>query len=223
MFNLNKRLILLLQKMNMTDYNNKQIQILQVTEKLFAEKGFDGTSIRDISKEAKINIAMVSYYLGSKEKLLESLILYRTANLKVQLENIYEEQLSPIEKIDKYVDLYIQKINSNKELYQILHFEISSKKRAMDLKSFTEVKKGNLVTLTKIIEEGQSLNIFKKDIKIPLLTTTIIGTYIHFQNNKPFYVEILDLDTDEKYNSYIKIDLINHIKQTIKALLIHEN
>ncbi len=223
MFNLNKRLILLLQKMNMTDYNNKQIQILQVTEKLFAEKGFDGTSIRDISKEAKINIAMVSYYFGSKEKLLESLILYRTANLKVQLENIYEEQLSPIEKIDKYVDLYIQKINSNKELYQILHFEISSKKRAMDLKSFTEVKKGNLVTLTKIIEEGQSLNIFKKDIKIPLLTTTIIGTYIHFQNNKPFYVEILDLDTDEKYNSYIKIDLINHIKQTIKALLIHEN
>ena len=223
MFNLNKRLILLLQKMNMTDYNNKQIQILQVTEKLFAEKGFDCTSIRDISKEAKINIAMVSYYFGSKEKLLESLILYRTANLKVQLENIYEEQLSPIEKIDKYVDLYIQKINSNKELYQILHFEISSKKRAMDLKSFTEVKKGNLVTLTKIIEEGQSLNIFKKDIKIPLLTTTIIGTYIHFQNNKPFYVEILDLDTDEKYNSYIKIDLINHIKQTIKALLIHEN
>ena len=223
MFNLNKRLILLLQKMNMTDYNNKQIQILQVTEKLFAEKGFDGTSIRDISKEAKINIAMVSYYFGSKEKLLESLILYRTANLKVQLENIYEEQLSPIEKIDKYVDLYIQKINSNKELYQILHFEISSKKRAMDLKSFTEVKKGNLVKLTKIIEEGQSLNIFKKDIKIPLLTTTIIGTYIHFQNNKPFYVEILDLDTDEKYNSYIKIDLINHIKQTIKALLIHEN
>ena len=207
----------------MTDYNDKQIQILQVAEKLFAEKGFDGTSIRDISKETKINIAMVSYYFGSKEKLLESLILYRTANLKVQLENIYEEQLSPIEKIDKYVDLYIQKINSNKELYQILHFEISSKKRAMDLKSFTEVKKGNLVTLTKIIEEGQSLNIFKKDIKIPLLTTTIIGTYIHFQNNKPFYVEILDLDTDEKYNSYIKIDLINHIKQTIKALLIHEN
>ena len=54
----------------MHDFNDKQIQILQVAEKLFAEKGFDGTSIRAISKLAKINIAMVSYYFGSKEKML---------------------------------------------------------------------------------------------------------------------------------------------------------
>jgi len=47
-----------------SEFNEKQIQILQVTEKLFAEKGFDGTSIRDIAKQANINIAMVSYYFG---------------------------------------------------------------------------------------------------------------------------------------------------------------
>ena len=55
--------------------NDKQLQILLVAEKLFAEKGFDGTSIRNIAKEAGINIAMVSYYFGSKEKMLEALIL----------------------------------------------------------------------------------------------------------------------------------------------------
>ena len=65
-----------------TEFNDKQIQILEVAETLFAEKGFDGTSIRDISKEAKINIAMVSYYFGSKERLLEALILHKTAGLK---------------------------------------------------------------------------------------------------------------------------------------------
>ena len=206
----------------MTDYNDKQIQILQVAEKLFAEKGFDGTSIRDISKSAEINVAMVSYYFGSKEKLLEAIMLYRTNDLKVQLENLFEEELSPAEKIDKYINLYVQKINSNKEMYKILHFEISSNKRTMDLKSFMEVKKGNLATLTKIIEEGQFKNIFKKDIQIPLLTTTIIGTYIHFQNNKTFYKEILELETEEKFDNYIQTDLINYIKQLIKALLINE-
>ena len=96
----------------MTDYNDKQIQILQVAEKLFAEKGFDGTSIRDISKEAKINIAMVSYYFGSKEKLLEALMLYRTTDLTVKLENLFEEELSSIGKVEKYISLYIEKINS---------------------------------------------------------------------------------------------------------------
>ena len=49
-----------------TDFNEKQIQILRVAETLFAEKGFDGTSIRDIAKEAKINIAMVPIILDPK-------------------------------------------------------------------------------------------------------------------------------------------------------------
>ena len=222
MFNLNNRLILRPQKKFMTEYNDKQVQILQVAENLFAEKGFDGTSIRDISKNAGINVAMVSYYFGSKEKLLEAIMLYRTNDLRVKLENLFVEKLSPVEKIEKYINLYVQKINSNKEMYKILHFEISSNKRTLDLQSFIEVKKGNLTTLTKIIEEGQSQNIFKKDIQIPLLTTTIIGTYIHFFNNKTFYKEILALNTEEKFNNYIQTDLINYIKQLIKALLINE-
>ncbi len=50
------------------EYNEKQLQILEVAEKLFAANGFDGTSIRDIASEAEVNIAMISYYFGSKEK-----------------------------------------------------------------------------------------------------------------------------------------------------------
>jgi AcrR family transcriptional regulator len=51
----------------MPDFNDKQIHILQVAETLFAEHGFDGTSIRTISREAKINIAIVSYYFDPKK------------------------------------------------------------------------------------------------------------------------------------------------------------
>ena len=42
---------------NTTDLNDKQIQILHVAEMLFADKGFDGTSIRTIAKEAKAIVA----------------------------------------------------------------------------------------------------------------------------------------------------------------------
>jgi AcrR family transcriptional regulator len=204
----------------MPDCNDKQIQILQVAEKLFAEKGYDGTSIRDISKEAKINIAMVSYYFGSKEKLLERLIYFRTSGLKMKLENLFKENLPPLEKIEKFIELYIERIDHNRDLYQILHFEISSNKRAMDLKAFTDIKKGNLESLTKIIEEGQAQNSFKKDINIPLLTPTILGTYFHFHSNKPFFKDILNLTTDAQYDHYIKTDLTKHIQQTIKSLIV---
>lgn len=205
------------------DLNDKQIQILEIAETLFAEKGFDGTSIRDISKEAKINIAMVSYYFGSKERLLESLIIYKTSGLKMHLENLLEENLEPVEKMNKLIELYINRINCNRGIYRILHFELSSKKHVLDLETFTEIKKVNLRSLELIIKEGQAKGVFRKDVIIPLITPTILGTYFHFQMNKPFYEELLDLKTEELYNNYIQNDLTKHIQQTIKALLIYEN
>jgi AcrR family transcriptional regulator len=206
-----------------TDLNDKQIQILEVAETLFAEKGFDGTSIRDISKEAKINIAMVSYYFGSKEKLLESLVLFKTSGLKEQLVNLIEENLEPVDKINKLISLYINRLNCNRGIYRILHFELASKKRVLELESFTAIKKANLKSLEIIIQEGQAKGIFRKDVIIELLTPTILGTYFHFQMNKPFFEDILNLKTEEAYNNYIKTDLTKHIQQTIKALLIYEN
>mgnify|MGYP000851783382 CR=1 FL=1 len=206
-----------------TDFNEKQIQILLIAENLFAEKGFDGTSIRDIAKEAKINIAMVSYYFGSKEKLLESLVLFKTSGLKEQLVNLIEENLEPIEKINKLITLYINRLNSNKGIYRVLHFELASKKRVLELESFSDIKKANLKSLEIIIQEGQAKGVFRKDVIIPLLTPTILGTFFHFQMNKPFFEDILNLKTEEAYNNYVKTDLTKHIQQTIKALLVYEN
>ncbi len=206
-----------------TEFNDKQIQILEVAETLFAENGFDGTSIRDISKEAKINIAMVSYYFGSKERLLEALILHKTSGLKEQLENLLEENLEPVAKMNKLIELYINRINCNRGIYRILHFELSSKKHVLDLQSFTDIKKVNLRSLELIIQEGQAKGIFRRDVIIPLITPTILGTFFHFQMNKPFFEELLDLKTEALYNNYIQNDLTKHIQLTIKALLIYEN
>ncbi|RTY64767.1 TetR/AcrR family transcriptional regulator [Flavobacterium sp. LB2P53] len=204
------------------NFNDKQIQILEVAETLFAEKGFDGTSIRNIAKEAKINIAMVSYYFGSKERLLESLIVYRTSDLKNQLEHLLLEDLEPLDKINKLIELYINRINSNRGIYRILHFEFPSKKSKQNLSVFSELKKGNLKSLEIIIKEGQNKGIFRKDIIIPLITPTILGTFFHFHMNKPFFENLLNLKTEDLYNNYIKTNLTTHIQQTVKALLIYE-
>jgi AcrR family transcriptional regulator len=47
-------------------------RILEVTERLFAEKGIN-VSLREITTMADVNLAAVSYYFGSKTKLAEAL------------------------------------------------------------------------------------------------------------------------------------------------------
>ncbi len=44
-------------------------RLLDTAEKLFAEHGFNGTSVRDITSEAGCNVAAVNYHFGGKEKL----------------------------------------------------------------------------------------------------------------------------------------------------------
>ena len=155
--------------------------------------------------------------------MLESLVIYRIADMRLQLENLYNENISPLEKIDKLIELYISRINKNRCMYQIIHFEFSTKKRELNFEKFTEMKKENLKALDRIIQEGQASGQFRKDINVALLSPTIMGTYFHFHMNKHFYEEILDLKTEEAYNHYIATTLTQHIQKTIKALLVYEN
>ena len=93
------------------EYNDKQVQIMETAEILFAEKGFNGTSVRDIAEKAHVNLAMISYYFGSKDKLLESLFDYRGEHVKLKLESMVEDKtLGSFEKLDLLIDHYIEKI-----------------------------------------------------------------------------------------------------------------
>jgi len=49
----------------------KQVQdrLLDAAERLFAKKGFDGASVRDITSQADCNVAAVNYHFGGKDKL----------------------------------------------------------------------------------------------------------------------------------------------------------
>ena len=50
--------------------NSSREKLIRSAEGLFAERGFDGVSVRDIASAAGVNSALVGYYFGGKEGLL---------------------------------------------------------------------------------------------------------------------------------------------------------
>jgi AcrR family transcriptional regulator len=58
-------------KNNAVSVKRVKDRLVDAAEELFCERGFKGTSIRDIAASAGCNIASVNYYFGSKEKLYE--------------------------------------------------------------------------------------------------------------------------------------------------------
>ena len=61
----------------MNNSGSTKERILGAAESLFAQRGFDGASLRQLTAAAGVNLAAVNYHFGSKEKLVEQIFRRR--------------------------------------------------------------------------------------------------------------------------------------------------
>jgi AcrR family transcriptional regulator len=67
--------------MGQVSENTTRERILDVAERLFAERGFDATSLRNITTDAAVNLAAVNYHFGSKDELIRRVLARRIGKL----------------------------------------------------------------------------------------------------------------------------------------------
>ncbi|MDG1731908.1 MAG: TetR family transcriptional regulator [Thalassotalea sp.] len=73
-------------------------KILNAAELLFADKGFTGTSLREITSIAEVNLAAVNYHFGSKKELIKALMKRYLDELTPSLVKSLEEILESTEE-----------------------------------------------------------------------------------------------------------------------------
>ncbi len=69
-------------------------KILDAAEILFADKGFNGTSLREITSQAEVNLAAVNYHFGSKKELIKAVMSRYMNELSPRLESVLGELCS---------------------------------------------------------------------------------------------------------------------------------
>lgn len=69
--------------MSKTQFSTKE-RILDAAETLFALYGFGGTSLRQVTSQADVNIAAVNYHFGSKENLVNEVFRRRMDEMSGQ-------------------------------------------------------------------------------------------------------------------------------------------
>lgn len=198
---------------------------MEAAENLFAEKGFNGTSVRDIADAAKVNLAMISYYFGSKEKLLESLFAFRGNNFKLKLESIIsDDKQTTLQKVYVLIDDYIDKIMNQQCFHKILAREQVITNTGATAELILQMKQRNQELIKKLIHEGQKKGEFKKNIDVPLMMATMIGTVSNLVTTKHYYRSLNNLQhlSEEEFHKHIRKKLSIHLKYLFKALLTYE-
>ncbi|RSK43346.1 TetR/AcrR family transcriptional regulator [Hymenobacter perfusus] len=88
--------------------SNKRQLILEEAAKLFRQKGFSGTSMRDLAGEVGIEAASMYNHIKSKDEILE-LICFRVSSTYIsQLAEIESTEASFVEKITALIRLHIR-------------------------------------------------------------------------------------------------------------------
>ncbi|MDB5230540.1 MAG: TetR/AcrR family transcriptional regulator [Chitinophagaceae bacterium] len=207
-------------------YSEKQLQIIETAEKLFAIKGFDGTSVRDIADEAGVNLAMINYYFGSKEKLMQALFEQRTGHVKMQVDNLMsDDSLAPMQKVEKLIDNFVDRVIEREKFYKIMTCEQMMHKNDSPITELMiQMKKRNAEAVSQLLKDGQKKGVFKKNVDVLFLMMTMVGTLTQMIISKPFYKEYNNLQSlpEEKFNQQFRKKISDHIKLLFKAILIHE-
>jgi len=206
--------------------DNKKEHILTVAEDLFGENGFDGTSVRDIAHKAGVNLAMISYYFGSKEGLLGQLIEMRAGYAYGILEELNKDQsLSPWDKIDRLVDFYVDRILGNLKFHNIMYREATNVRSEEIRDRLISIKLKNLEQIAKIITVGQQKNLFR-EVDVAMTVGTLMGTISSYTQSRNFGCHILALGydaTDEAYTTKLAPRLKTHLKAVMRAHLDIKN
>jgi len=207
------------------EYSEKQMAIINTAERLFALTGFDGTSVRDIAKEANVNIAMISYYFGSKEKLMEAVFEQRTAAMRLKVENLMQNrEMTNLQKVNILIDDYVEKFISQQEFHKIMMREQLIEKNTPIAGFIHEVKKRNLHSIKQLIQDGQKSGEFKKNIDTVLMMITMVGTVSQMISSQNFYKEINNMQemTEIEFRKHLRKKLSTHLKQLFKISLTYE-
>ena len=109
----------------MTDLSlSTEDRIKEAATTTFLEKGFDGTTTRDIAKAAGLNSALVNYYFRSKEKLFAAVF---SDMLNLFFQGFYEIVNKPItlkEKIAEMIEHDFQMFKSHSNLSIFIFSEV---------------------------------------------------------------------------------------------------
>ena len=133
-------------------------EILDVADYLFFTKGYDATTINDITKKMGVAQGMLYYYFKSKEEILEKMLDRHADSLMNEIKTIIDLNSSPTEKISLTVSNVLRKATYKDGL--LLNLLYDNQNLNLKVQLFRQLELTLSPWLLKIIEDGLSQRVF---------------------------------------------------------------
>jgi TetR/AcrR family fatty acid metabolism transcriptional regulator len=157
---------------------NTRARIINSAKRLFADQGYQKTTILDISKQAGLSeAALYEYFQGKEDLLLTIPGLWVSELLKDVDEQLFGVQ-GAINRLRKYLWWYLRRIEQAPLDAKIVYLFLKTNSNFMTTEVFSNVKQF-YSRLLDIFEEGRRSGEFRPDLNPRLARDIFVGTMDH--------------------------------------------
>lgn len=155
--------------------------LLGAGRRVFARKGFEGATVKDLAEEAGVNISLVSYHFGGKEGLyrtcLESFGLERVE----ATERILRAPTSHEEfrlRLQLFAEDFIEIHQKNADTCKMIHRAMEAVDPiAADI--FKQVFQRMFTALQSFVKAAQKIGIVRGELDVEISTFLMFGSLVH--------------------------------------------
>ena len=165
---------------------NKKIErrnsMIVAAQKIFAQEGFEKTTMQKIADEANVGVATLFRYFPHKEVLIIEVIKMIIEKQVPYFEEIYASNKPGIEKVDDVLSTYIRFISEeNRDTIKLLEsFELYIVFNVIELPLLEQIKQaygsvGGIIL--NIVKEGKEDGSIRRSVSDERITSTILNMF----------------------------------------------
>ncbi|HUF76110.1 MAG TPA: TetR/AcrR family transcriptional regulator [Longimicrobiales bacterium] len=104
-------------------------ELIAAARRLFGQRGFDGTSVRAITREAGANLGAVTYHFGSKRALYGAVLEQGLRPIAERVRAAASSEGTALDRMLRVVEAYFEHFETHPDLPHLLLQEVAAGKR----------------------------------------------------------------------------------------------
>lgn len=175
------------------ELKEKQKKIIDVAVELFKEKGYMGSSVRDLATKLNIKAASLYAHIRSKEEILEWICFGIAQEFFDELQEVKNTNIPPREKLNLFIEKHLSVVLKNRDVTHIYSNEWKHLEER--LPEFIALRKNYQQEVEELISEIYQAE--KWELRSSAFTTrfilhTLNNSYFWFKRNTESTSEITD-------------------------------
>lgn len=164
--------------------DSKEI-ILDAAEALFASRGFDATTIKQIGTRAKVNPALLYYYFGDKKALYRAVLARLIGGLAENLGGRLREARTPADAIHAVVTGQMEVLGAHPDLARIFVREMVEHRGENAADPISDSMARVFTRLCGIIEQGRRAGLFRKELDARFAAISVVSQVVYVHIARP--------------------------------------